>query len=218
MGKELELDLKSAIISTGLLQPVSSQSSRMSVSVLCRQVQGQETAWLETLKQLLEAGEATGSTFHICRKYLLKDGKLVYGWHFQIESKSELKAKLEVAKSVLAKAQPSLAVEEEEPKPVLQSKLPKAHVKPAAPGQHPKKQAVPRPPAEEAVVEEPPDDFEFKIRTVEDRIDEGGKRRIVQEVPLPHVYSELNVPTKPKFDQKLGRFVGGAKGATYTGT
>jgi hypothetical protein len=224
MSKELEMDLKSAILSTGLLQPVTSLSTKGSnqrIEVLCRQVPGQEGPWLETLTQLLEASEGSGSLFHICRRYILRDGKLVYGWHIQIEGpKAEMKEKVELAKTVLAKANPTLYPAGTTQKLPVQSALPKAAPKrPLAPGQHPPpRAAVPRPPSGEAAVDSPPPNFEFKIRTIEDRIDEGGKRRIVEEIPLPHVYRDLNVPTKPKFSESLGKLVGGQKGATYTGT
>lgn len=84
MSKEVEFDLKSAILQTGLLQPVSSSMKGCHLEILCRQVPGREQAWLKVVQAILIHLE--GANPHICRRYILKDGKMVFGWHIQLDA------------------------------------------------------------------------------------------------------------------------------------
>lgn len=216
MSKALELELKSALLSTGLIQPVSSKTSKGRIEVLSRIVPGQDKGWLEAVTQLLEMAEATGTDLHVCRRYLMKDGKLVFGWHLSIDSpRAGMQEAVEKITKVLALVVPSL--NSPTPQPEVPTPRPPFQ-RPAAPGQHPSKLAVSRAPTGEANVDPEPQGYEFKETVVVDKVDEDGKRHIETVVPLPHVHKDHNVPSKPVYNESLGKFVGGGKGARYTGS
>lgn len=216
MLKAEMLDLKSALLSTGLVLPVDSHAYRGHLDVMCRQIPGQEKPWLEVITQLLEVSEAKGLNYHVCRRYIRKDGKLVFGWHIQIEAdKAGMKEAVESACKVMALAKPSLVA----PPPPRDIQMPQPYRRAAAPGQHPQKlAAVPRSPGSQAFVPEAPPGYEFKETTLVDELDADGKRHVETLVPLPHVYGDLNTPSKPVYNEALGRYVGGGRGARLSGS
>ncbi len=216
MSQKAELNLKSALISTGLVQPVESSSKKGRLEVMCRQIAGQEKPWLDVVTQLLETAESTNLTFHICRRYVLKDGMLVFGWHIQIEATTKgMDAAVVVVAQILAKSRPTLGAPIQRPQAAATTKQP--FRRPAAPGQHPVKLAAMRAPAGGSEIEDAPEGYEFKETVVVDRVDEDGTRHVETEVPLPHVYRDSNVPSKPIYNSNLGRFVGGGRGAKNSG-
>lgn len=176
MSTKAELSLKSALLSTGLVQPVESTGKGGQVSVLCRQVPGQDKPWLQVARELLiTAGEAS-CELHLCRRYLVKDGQMVFGWHISFSTKGtkaaeELVAKLE---PVLAKARPSLASADVEERPA----------------QTPARHTTEAPPVESG--------HRDGVRLVSQTRDAKGRLKIVQEIPLPHVHRDLNVPQPGK--------------------
>lgn len=204
MSSKVSMQLQSALIATGLVQPVSEKNKGGHIEVLCRQIQGQEKPWLVVIDRLLQLGEELGEDFHVCRRYVRKNGQMVFGWHlaFTCKSAKALQTVVDsVVKGILEEARPSLqpepavAAEPEAPAPVRRQ--------PMAPGRHPPPQmAPPRPPgAPGAVIGTPPPTV--GLRVVQNSRDERGKITIVEEMPLPHVYAEMNRPNEKGKGAKL---------------
>jgi len=214
-SKDSLLQLQSALLSTGLVQPVDTKVGGGSVEVLSRQVPGQERAWLKVVGSLLETFEGSGDgvDLHICRRYLRKNGSMVFGWHLSLTCKSAKALKVAVEKAVGTlqgfKASLSGPSEEELDDDDIEAAkaAPQPRSRPLAPGQHPKnRKAVPRAPGKPGqVVGTPPANFQPAIRVVQNTVDAKGKRHIVEEMPLPHVHREMNEPNEK------------GKGATLTG-
>lgn len=215
MSSKATMKLQSALISTGLVQPVSEESKGGYLEVLCRQIPGQEKAWLRVVESLLVYSERSDSfKFHICRRYVMKNGQMVFGWHISIDCKNTktLDRTVDVmVAEVLEEVRASLAEPAAEPPPQHPQAQPQAvraaPRQPLAPGQHPPTRVPPpRPPNDPGtVVGTPPANFAPAVRVVQNTRDERGKVTIVEEMALPHVYSELNVPNSK------------GKGAKFTG-
>lgn len=169
-----ELALKSALLGTGLVQPVESMARTGHVEVLCRQVPGQEKAWLEVLKQLLVL-EKDGISLLLARRYVLRNDALAFGWHVQVNAAGKLLgAAVEAMVEVLAKAKPTLSAAT------------------------PQVVATPRPAVVQSAPDTPRPGGETYIRVVRREIDEETGQLIVEEeMPLPHVYRDLNRPAYP---------------------
>lgn len=110
MASKSELDLQGMLLSTGMVQPVKISSWGGRLSALCRLMPRQETEWLQLLEQLLQVAEGREIPIHVCKQFVLKDGKMVAGWHLAIEGKSasRLKTALEVLGVVFAAHVPGL--------------------------------------------------------------------------------------------------------------
>jgi hypothetical protein len=182
-GAKALLDLQSLLLGTGLVQPVSSSSGAGGVEVLCRQVPGQEEAWLEVAKKLLEAiaGWARPDALHLCRRYVWRDGKMVFGWHLGLHaSAKELAEVLALVRPILESARPRLG------------EAPARRRAPAAPEEPQEGVLAGSRPAQgaRAAPVQP-------IRVVRSEIDEDGNPIIEEEMPLPHVTRELAAPRFP---------------------
>lgn len=224
--EHLELQLKSALLGTGLVQPVESGLDRWrgggEVEVLCRQVPGQEAPWMRVVDQVLALTEAAPMSLHLCRRYLRKNGRMVFGWHVAMSGKmSELKSVVEAVVSVLVEARPQLdaaaparrarqaqpAPHQDDEEPEEAREDPNRFTPPHTPGQRPPPTApVPRAPGPPANGVHPPAGFVPSIRVVKNEVDEEGNRHIEEIMPLPHVYHEMNKPTA------------GGRGASLHGT
>lgn len=214
MSAKSGLKLQSALMGTGMVQPVSEKMKGGYLEVLCRQVPGQEKPWLRVVEMLLTYGEgyaAAGVNLHVCRRYLMKNGMMVFGWHIAIECKN---AKIlgtavdSLVAEVLEEAKASLEESAQEETPVARSAPQAAQAAsraPLSPGRHPPPQnAPPRPPSSPGnVIGTPPPGFRPQIRVVQNTRDQNGKVTIVEEMQLPHVYSEMNVPNEKGRGAKL---------------
>jgi hypothetical protein len=110
--------------------------------------------------------ELPGET-HVCRRYVRKDGQMVFGYCliFDAGKARPLKGVLQKVYEVLAQAKPSLAA--------------------AAPA------PTPQPPPTQTRNSRP-----LEIRVVERRVDEDGNEIIIEEMQLPHVRAgDMNKPT-----------------------
>jgi hypothetical protein len=228
----LELELKSALLGTGLVQPVSSEARRagakwFSLEVLCRQTPGQEAPWLGVVDQVLSLTEAAPLSLHICRRYLRKNNRMVFGWHIGLSgSLTEVEAAVQAVVPVLVAARPELdgaapaparpparaggreAPEEGDGPEDAPEAGPARRSQPLAPGRHPPaKDVTPRPPGPPASGVTPPEGFIPRIRVVKNEVGADGKLRIIEEMPLPHVYREMNKPFDP--DSTRGAFLAG---------
>jgi len=198
-----KLELETAILRTGLLQPVQSHIEGRSIWVLCRQLPGTEAAWIKVVQNLLEVSEVNNINILVCRRYLLKEGNLVFGWYIQISGKKVA----EVVKAVELLIQEVL----EKAKPILES-LNK--IKPSKESHV----TLERPPLkapkrEDSVLSKTGPTIRVVHRSVDSNTGEVVE---IKEMPLPHVYRDLNVPSKPQFDPASGKYIGGGRGATYS--
>jgi hypothetical protein len=193
-----KLEFQSALIGTGLVQPVDFTATKKTVSVICRQVPGQERPWLKIVEGLLHAmGGIPVGEFHVCRRYVLKEGRMVFGWHLGIEvpDAHALVAAIGAAVAVLAQAKPSLAPPAPEPYEEAPEPAAPRPGRALAPGQHPVRVPQPRQPGPPAQLGERPPGRVEGIRVVSRTVDEDtGKVIIEEEMPLPHVYRDLNKP------------------------
>lgn len=186
-----ELELKSALLGTGLLQPISSSYRSGRIEVLCRQIPGQEGPWLKLLAALLALDDGGAPSLHICRRYVLREGELAFGWHIQAEAPARKLSGLVVAMTaVLSEARPQLTRVGADPERVQRPS------QPARPGQHPPREAGLRAPGIPADVPPTPPGLDVSLKVIRKEIDEEtGVTIIEEEMPLPHVYRELNRPT-----------------------
>ncbi len=174
---------------TGLVMPLSSDRVWSGWELLCRQVPGQESVWLQMVDKLLrwEATAPSGRTpdkLFIARRYLLKDGKMVYGWYLKLTCKSADRLR-EATESMVE---------------VLKTGKPEATEAPVVSQQRPvQKQG------------------QQLMRVLQRSQDEEGNVHEVTEMRLPHITRDLNVPTKPVWSESLGKFIGGQKGAKSYG-
>jgi hypothetical protein len=178
-GSQAELALKSALLGTGLVQPVDAVTGRGVVEVLCRQVPGQEAPWMRIVDGLLQKLEATPDALHIGRRYVRRNGQLVFGWHLGLRAPkaAEFGVLVAAACEVLATAKPELT--------------------PAAPARRRRAAAaVEEPDEDEEAPDEParPSAPVRPIKVVRRSTDEDGSTVIEEEMPLPHVYRDLNRP------------------------
>lgn len=100
-------ELVQSLNETGMVEVITSDHKGTKLSVLCRQKPNTDKDWLKLVNNLLVNTEKLKTETHICRRYLLKNGKMVYGWHISFTGKSlskDLKmvlAALGFAKSVI---------------------------------------------------------------------------------------------------------------------
>lgn len=192
--KKAESILREALAETGAVVPLQSTGRGGQIDFLCKQIPGHESRWLYMVESLLRWAEQSGlySNFLIARRYLLKDDRMVFGWFLSLDLSSAVK--LQEACETLAKC---LASSTKGAEGILVD-APKA-----AP-----RQAVPAPQVEKT---ETP-----RIRIVKQWIDDNGKQWEESVMPLPHAHKDLNVPSKPRWSEEHGRFIGGQRGAKKT--
>ena len=184
MSMKAELELKSALLSTGLVQPVESSAKGGHAEVLSKQVPGQEKPWMAVVVGMLKVATDERIGLHICKRFLLMEGQLVYGWHLSVTMKgakvveSAVKSLID---QVLSKAKPSLS-------PVVEER--QAPPRPAPSGGRRQAEPDPTPQSQEAGV--------AGISVVARGHDAKGKAWTVQEMPLPHVTRDMNVPTQKR--------------------
>lgn len=205
MSSKVSMQLQSALIATGLVQPVSEKHKGGDIEVLCRQIPGQEKSWLSVVDKLLALGDDLEQDFHICRRYVRREGQMVFGWHiaFSCKNVKTLQSIVNAAVKVLDQARPSLVPAVEQAYREEAPAAPTASRAALSPGRHPPPRAAsPRPPGEPGtVVGTPP--ATMTLRVVQNSRDEKGKQTIVEEMPLPHVYAEMNRPNEKGRGAKL---------------
>jgi len=220
MAVKAELELREILLSTGLVIPVKVEARGGRISALCREVPNQASKWMEAMQCIFENCEDS-SKYHLCRQYVWKDGRMVFGWHVGIDADNakDLEEHIKFLKISWEHIQPDLTpqplaatsivaqptapepeedVEEEEPE------LTPAQVKDLASRKanyQKKTTAPPRPPAEIGDMPQPPPGYEPELRIVFKGKAKDQKNRmvpvVVEEFPLPHVYTEdMNVPNE----------------------
>jgi hypothetical protein len=195
MSKALQT-IREALFATGLVQPVEASAFGKRLSVLCRLLPGQEKPWMKVVHGLLTAWGETekGTELVLARRYVLRQDQMAFGWYLQVEGKSakHLGELVEKLLPVLADAKPSLVAKQQEVDEEEEPQEPPRH------RPHPAKVGTKAPPrprsAEEDAAPVVPRGFTPQIRVIRDEVDAKGKRIVIQEMPLPHVYQELNKP------------------------
>jgi hypothetical protein len=183
MAKPSEV-LQGALMASGLLQPLSVTGRGGRLEALCRQVPGQEKSWLEAVHRILfKLGEAKTDII-IARRYLLKDGKMVFGWFLQLDLKTAKQVQ-EAVQAIQEALEATTLVEAPaptQPLPRPPQKLASEVAKMTT--------ATPRAP-EYSPDPVPPTGYQPQVKL--GRMGPDGKREVL-EMPLPHVYGELNKP------------------------
>lgn len=200
MSKALET-LREALYGTGLVQPVEAKGRGGDVSILCRQLPGQEAAWIAAVDRLLTVAEEKGIDLHVCRRYVRRQGSMVFGWFLGIEAKNAASL-IEAAGAVtqvLKEAKPELAPAEA-PRPPQQPKY-ETDAQVAQRIMSAKRRvktlttASPRAPERLGPDPMPPPRARGpELRVIAQGTDEKGRPTDVVEMPLPHTYKEQNVP------------------------
>ncbi len=188
MNKAIQI-LHDALSSTGLVQPIESISKGGSASCLCRQVQKYEKAWLRLIDMILEAAHDNNIDVHICRRYIRKDGRMVFGWFIEVSAKS---AKLlpDAVNILLPILKESQKIVLEEPV-VLKSNRPVSIVNETTASRRSPSPSGPDPKVPKGVVP--------ALRLINTGIDTNGNATYMEEMPLPHVYTDLNKPKDGSF-------------------
>lgn len=116
---KVEMELREALVGTGIVAPVSSVGRGGRLEILCRQVPGvPEVSMIELVAVMLTEAEAGSFGLHVCKRFVLKDGKPAFGWNFAIEMPTLkgvkaaviiLKAKLETFESTAPRHMPTAA-------------------------------------------------------------------------------------------------------------
>lgn len=198
-----EFELKSALLGTGVVSPVSAVSKGGNLEVLCRQVPLREKAVIQMLTEVLTTAEKEAINLHVCKRFILKDGKLAFGWNFALDCKSAKAAlvAVEVISKRLVEIQPDLVVAEQallpEPEPAPAPVRPATQSTPDAATLRRRGIAVHTEAGIIGNVTERRGSLQRGVAT-EGRLtitqqDSGGT---VFEMPLPHVRREMNVPNE----------------------
>jgi hypothetical protein len=219
MATKAELELKTALLGTGMVQPIQSKSRGGHIEVLCRQIPGQDKTWLAAVAGLL-ACESEELQVHVCRRYVLKAGKMVFGWHVQLDAKTAkaLHVGVDAVVVELANHQPELTAP-----PEVATRIPAV----ASPEPPPAPKYKSEYKTDAQVMQElglsgraddgrlgrrvnplPVDDLRAaanarsgdrltdpRLKLVEHRQGADGRSEYVMEFPLPHQSKEMNVPT-----------------------
>lgn len=221
MSKALD-QLRDGLYRTTLVQPLDFEGRGGSISVMCRQIPGQEKAWVKLVDALLLKAEAKGITVHVCRRYIRKDGRMAFGWFLGVEAKSAL-ALIDAVKDLVGVLEggPGFAkavAEVEVPMPTkkyvspYQDKTPKS-VQDALDGDSVERSAATR---EHREFEVGPDPVAPKgarlpaLKVISMGTDDKGMRTSVEEMPLPHTYKDSN---KPKPGKTKGAYGGSGVGS-----
>lgn len=88
--------LRDVLKATGLVDPVDTTGGAGSVSCLCRQFPGKEARWLRIVDGLLAFSEQNKINVHVCRRYVRKNGQMVFGWFVGVTADSAKKVSEDV--------------------------------------------------------------------------------------------------------------------------
>lgn len=195
MSKAVE-SLREALYATGLVQPLDSDGRGGYVYCLCRQVPGQEASWIKTVDQLLTAADGSVD-LHVCRRYVRREGRMVFGWFIAVETKNakDLVTAVDVVVEVLKGARASLTVAPAAPHQSQYRDRQSVVEKKVLGGQNQHgTNAGRRAPEYVGPDPESPENFRPMLRTISSGTDSKGRVHDVVEMQLPHVYGDMNVP------------------------
>lgn len=177
------------IASMGMLQIVKAEVKKTSANYLCRIIPGKERTWLDLMGSLLQVFEKSDCEIHLCRKYVLKNGKMVYAWNIGF------KGNMNTAESIFASNLVPESLPGGKQKKVGLAKPSKAILN----------GLQPRSPSPSGPDPEIPPGTKIAMTIIKKEKGADGSLTVIEEMPLPNVYRDLNVP-KHAFGK-------GAKGA-----
>jgi hypothetical protein len=175
--------LQLALLNTGMLQVVEYNDKLPHFWILCRIIPGQEAAWLGVVERILGKFDVSVDLV-IARRYVLRSGKMLFGWHIGLVPKSvkHLASAVDMITAALKEARPALPEPPTPPRPV---RAVRSAPRPQATAKAP---SVPAPRAKTS-------SSHNALRVVQ-RSFEDGRSVVIEEMGLPHTYRELNVPNE----------------------
>lgn len=178
-----------SLTASDILEVISVKGKGRKVEALCRIKPGREKDLPEYAKTILTAINKA----HICRRYVLRDGNIVFGIHVSLEAKN---------------ADELLNIVNAMPAGVSSSTRTPLKLDPTARLLTPEEvkaqtKARPKAPNIAGPTPSPPPNFSPSIKTVSRETDSAGRPIIIREMPLPHVYRDLNVPNAKGGGAKL---------------
>ena len=201
MTTKLGLQLHSALLATGLVQPIDVKDGKNGLSFLCRAVPGQESMWLKAAEALLKT--VSPDILFIGSKFVIKDDHMVKGVYLALSCKPALlKETVEVIVNILISFKALL-------NPVMPQRMtpPTVNAGPkddiykdpavlaAKVAAHTR--ATPREMEGSGPDPVPPPGMPApSVRVVRNELTNDGERIIEQEMPLPHVYKEMGTPNE----------------------
>jgi hypothetical protein len=222
MAMKAELELREILLTTGLVQPLSTTGAKNRVSAICRQVPGQERPWLEVVTNLLkDSVDDPEIRLHVCRQYIWKDERMVFGWHVSFDGKGvkDLDRQLDWLRGAVKGVEPVFGgppaprivpEPKDVPPPIAPTIVPlnlleaedvnrDEEVRRARVASH--TTASPRAPDRHIPDPVSPGEFKPSIRIVKTGVARDSKNRTIQtvetEFPLPHVYvQDMNAPNE----------------------
>ena len=197
-----------------MLQPLEVENKGSRISIMCRQVPGQEKAWIGVVDGLLKQASVTDQSLHLCRRYVLKNGKMVFGWHIGVEAKTAktLRKSVEAVCEFLESQEPQSGTIPPPPAPELRKTDASDAVKDP---NFANDMEVRRAAAQARTTASPRPQEAIPITIPEDAPKPALVKvaRGVEEMPLPFVYTnDMNRPTtKGKGASNYGSFTVGRK-------
>ena len=185
MSKADEESLSEILYGTSVLLPMKTSSKGGKVECLCRIAQGREKDWPAIAERLLKVSSEADIDIHVCRRYLLKDSSMVYGAHVSVEASSarKLKISLGVLGQSFSSNKPASAVTSAPASPSMSYSDYKKQTTAHARAPIPESPRIPAPPG-----------FTYQTKKVKEETGSSGRPVIIEEIPLPHVHHEMNVP------------------------
>jgi hypothetical protein len=211
---EMKFNLCSALLGTGLVNPIDSgvekSARKLTFWALCRQVPGGEKAWVAVVDKLLELDlEAQGFDLHVCRRYVRRSGRMAFGWYLSVAGPAKT-----IGEPLMGVIQLLVAskLRLEVPRPLWEQPAQAPILAPEPPPGAPDPGSLqPRPPGPPARVGAAPPGYNPNPRVTLRTIDpDTGKSHVEMEMPLPFVYGEMNKPTPGGRGARA--YTGGGKG------
>jgi len=200
MSKIDEETFSEALYNTGVLLPVSTSSKGSKVEATCRTAPDKSKEWPVVAENLLRAAADMGVTMHVCKQYLLKDGEMVYASYVSMEATSvkQLRSALSELADKMESGRPPKAKPAVNADPVVKPLSYKEYKKQTT--------ATPRAPMPGELKNIPvPPGFQYQSKRVSTGVGANGTQIVIDEVPIPNVFHEMNVPNAK------------GRGAKYTG-
>ena len=183
------------LIGTGVLLPVEVKSKGGRVSAMCRLVSGKDKEWTVVADKLLRVADSVGADLLVCRRFLLKNGEMVQGIYICLDGKSSsLAGTIESLIKQFPGATESVPVTKGVGDKMSAMSYSEYRKMTSA---HPRKVSEP------GRADPPPPGFKQEIRTVAQSVGPGGKLIVIEEVPIPHIHREMNVPNSKGRGAKL---------------
>lgn len=182
------------LLGTGVLLPVEVKQKGSKVSAMCRLVAGKDKEWTICADKMLRSADAASVDLLVCRRFLLKNGEMVQGIYICLEGKaSALPGMIESISKAVPKvtATEPAAGDKESTSAMSYSEYRKMT------------SAPPRKMSEPGRADPAPPGFRPEIKILSQSKGSGGRVVSVEEIPIPHIHREMNVPNNRGRGAKL---------------